>query len=341
MSDSTKQKEPVPQPGSEAEVKSGDTCPVPTMTSTHMPDFASGPIFRPILRMGWPSIIGFLAVNIYDVVDLFWIAKLGAGHVAAIALFEGFYWVLIASNDIAGLGSVAVISRRYGENNMAAAATAIKETFILKLVCALFSGILGLIFLEDLMRLMGAKGEVVDLGVQYGRIHMFAMGFFFCAYSVFTSLRSIEAPKRAMALMLFGSILNMILDPLLIFGIGPFPELGIAGAAWASAIAYTITLGIGLYMFFAGGRDYSACRHLWCSRRGGLRCDYARNAAGNPGHFWTRSGSIPADWKYARRRNEGSALEDGISIDPVCRRHHYCDHAGHVHLRTADPGILL
>ena len=216
------------------------------------PEFATGSIFRPILRMGWPSIIGFLAVNLYDIIDLFWVAKLGVGHVAAIALFEGFYWVLISTNDIAGLGSVAIISRRYGEGKLDAAATAIKEAFILKWICALISGVVGWIFLEDLMKLMGARGEVIDLGVTYGRIHMLALGFYFCAYSVFTSLRGVEAPKRAMALMLFGAVLNMVLDPFLIFGWGPFPELGIAGAAWASAIAYAVTFIIGLYVFFAG-----------------------------------------------------------------------------------------
>lgn len=224
------------------------------------PDFAKGSIFRPILRMGLPSIIGFLSVNIYDIADMFWVAKLGAGHVAAIALFEGFYWVLIASNDIAGLGSVAIISRRYGEGKLDHTAAAIKETFILKWICALISGIIGLIFLRPLMIIMGAQGEVIDLGVQYGRIHMIALGFYFCSYSVFTSLRSVEAPMMAMALMLFGAIFNMFLDPLLIFGVGPFPRLGIAGAAWASAISHTLTLAIGLFIFFS---RYSPVRLHW------------------------------------------------------------------------------
>ncbi len=241
-------------------VESDEVHRLPGLPTSHLPDFATGSIFRPILRMGWPSIIGFLAVNLYDLADLFWVAKLGAGHVAAIALFEGFYWVLIATNDVAGLGSVAIISRRYGEGNFDAAAASIKETFILKWICALFSGIIGWIFMEDLMILMGAKGEVVELGVIYGRIHMLALGFYFCAYSVFTSLRSIEAPKKAMVLMLAGAIFNMILDPLLIFGVGPFPELGIAGAAYASAIAYVVTLTVGLILFFT---RFSPIRLQW------------------------------------------------------------------------------
>jgi len=237
----------------EHQIQEGDTCPVEALPTGHMPEFATGPIFRPIFRMGWPSIIGFLAINVYDIIDLFWVSKLGAMHVAAIALFEGFHWVLIAPNDIAGFGSVAVISRRYGEGKIGHTAAAIKESFILKWLCALVPGSFGYIFMEDLMRLMGAQGEVITLGTAYGRVHMLAFGFYFCSYSVFTSLRSIEAPIRAMILMVFGAILNMILDPFLIFGWGPFPELGIAGAALASAIAYTITLIVGLAVFFLGG----------------------------------------------------------------------------------------
>lgn len=217
-----------------------------------VPEFAKGSIFRVILRMGMPSLIGFLSINMYDLADMFWVSKLGSQYIAAIALFEGFFWVLCSTNDIAGLGSISVISRRYGQGRLTHAATAIKETFLLKILCAVGSSIIGLIFLRDLMRLMGAEGEVVELGVAYGRVRLMALPIFFCTYSVFTSLRSIEAPKMAMSLMLIGNLMNAVIDPLLIFGIGPFPELGIAGAAWASAFSYTITLMLGLYVLFTG-----------------------------------------------------------------------------------------
>jgi len=217
-----------------------------------LPDFAQGSILRVILRMCLPSVIGFMAVNLYDLAAMFWVAKLGPQYVAAIAIFEAFYWVLIFTNEIAGLGSIAIIARRYGEGNLAAAETAIKETFILKWICALVSGSLGLIFLRPLMILMGADAEVAELGVQFGRIHMLGMGLYFSSYSVFTSLRCIEAPKMAMNVMLLGAFLNMALDPLFIFGIGPFPRLGIAGAAVGSIISYAVTFAIGLILFYSG-----------------------------------------------------------------------------------------
>lgn len=212
--------------------------------------FMRGSILGAILRMGLPSIIGFVAINVYDLADIFWVAKLGPQHVAAIALFEGFYWVLTSTNEVAGLGSIAIISRRYGEGDLARTGVAIKETFILKWLCASLSAAIGLFFLRPLLGLMGAEGEVLDLGVQYGRVRLLAMGFYFGSYSVFTSLRCIEAPRQAMWLMLFGTILNLCLDPFLIFGWGSFPRLGIAGAAVASAISYALVFLLGLWLFF-------------------------------------------------------------------------------------------
>jgi putative MATE family efflux protein len=216
------------------------------------PDFTQGSLLRLVLRMGLPSVIGFLALNAYDLANMFWVSRLGPQYVAAIALFDGLLWVLTFTNEVAGLGSIAVISRRYGEGNLSAAAAAIKETFILKWILAIISGTIGLIFLRPLMELMGAQGEVLELGMQFGRVHLIGLGIFFSAYTVFTSLRCIEAPKTAMIVMLFGCLLNAGLDPLFIFGIGPFPKLGITGAAVAAMISYAATLGLGWYVLASG-----------------------------------------------------------------------------------------
>ncbi len=78
-------------------------------------DHTEGSIIGSILRMGLQSMIGFLSGTIYDLVDMFWLARLGAPQVAAVTIFATFYWVLGSANQIVGAGSVSVISRRYGE----------------------------------------------------------------------------------------------------------------------------------------------------------------------------------------------------------------------------------
>ncbi|MCP4546511.1 MAG: MATE family efflux transporter [bacterium] len=215
-------------------------------------DHTEGSVVSSILRMGLPTMLGFGAAYAYDLVDMFWLAKLGKNSVAAVTIFFAFYWVISSANQIAGSGSVAIISRRFGEKDMPATAAAIKEAILLKLLLALLFGIPGLLILRPVLGMIGAEGEVWDLAETYGRILLLGLGVNFASFTIYTALRGVGDPNKAMTLQIAGVVLNMALDPLLIFGWGIFPELGIAGAAWASIIAYGITFLIGLGIFYGG-----------------------------------------------------------------------------------------
>jgi len=202
--------------------------------------------------MGIPSMIGFAALNIYDIVDMFWVAKLGAEPVAAITIFSAFYWVISAANQIAGTGSLAVISRRYGEKDFPETERAIKDTIILKWVLAIFFGCIGFFLIDKILALLGAKGEVLSMGIRYGRVQFLGLGFAFSTFTIYTALRGIGNPNMAMAIMLGSTALNLILDPFLIFGWWFFPELGVVGAAVASVTSFTTAFLAGLLVFYAG-----------------------------------------------------------------------------------------
>lgn len=202
--------------------------------------------------MGIPSMIGFAALNVYDLVDMFWVAKLGAEPVAAITIFSAFFWVISSANQIAGVGSVAIISRRYGEKDYPETERAIKDTIILKWLLAVLFGIIGFFLVDKILVLLGAKGEVVSMGISYGKIQFLGLGFFFSTFTIYTALRGIGNPSMAMAIMLGSTALNMILDPFFIFGWWFFPELGVVGAAVASVISYIIAFSTGLVIFFSG-----------------------------------------------------------------------------------------
>jgi len=202
--------------------------------------------------MGIPSMIGFAALNVYDIVDMFWVAKLGAEPVAAITIFSAFFWVISSANQIAGVGSVAVISRRYGEKNHPETERAIKDTIILKWVLAIFFGTIGFLLIDKILVLLGAKGEVVSMGISYGKVQFIGLGFAFSTFTIYTALRGIGNPNMAMAIMLGSTALNMILDPFFIFGWWFFPEMGVVGAAVASVISYTVAFCTGLVIFFSG-----------------------------------------------------------------------------------------
>lgn len=218
-------------------------------------DHTEGSIIRSILAMGLPSMIGFGMGNIYDLIDMYWLSRLGPEPVAAITILGPALWVIFSANTIVGSGSVAIISRRYGEKDPVETERAIKETILLKWIAALFFGILGYIFAPVILRLLGARDLVLEMGVTYGRIIFAGLGFGFATYSIFTALRGVANPVKAMILMISFNVLNMILDPLLIFGVWIFPKMGVAGAALASVISYAVAFTAGLIIFYTGGAN--------------------------------------------------------------------------------------
>lgn len=215
-------------------------------------DYTEGSIVGSILKMGLPSMFGFLAQHIYSIVDMFWVSRLenGTASVAAVTFFANMLWVLFAFNQLIGPGSVAVISRRYGEKEFDRTEAAIKETILLKLLTGAPLAILGWVFMPQALAMLGAEGEAFALGMIYGRILVVGLPVMYATYSIFTGLRGIANPNWAMGLMIGSNILNLILDPLLMFGWGPFPAWGIAGAAYASLFSYTAVFLIGVMLFF-------------------------------------------------------------------------------------------
>ncbi|MCK4656731.1 MAG: polysaccharide biosynthesis C-terminal domain-containing protein, partial [candidate division Zixibacteria bacterium] len=211
-----------------------------------------GSIIKSIYRMGLPSMIGFAAANIYDIIDIFWLSRLGVGPPAALTFFFAFYWVISSANMIAGTGSVAMISQKFGSGDLDLTEASIKETFVLKALLAIAVGAIGYVLLRPVLLLLGAEGTVLEMAVDYGTVMLAAMAFPFCAYTVYTALRGIGNPKWAMALMLSSIALNTILDPFLIFGWWIFPEMGIVGAAWASIIGYAFSVIAGLALLYSG-----------------------------------------------------------------------------------------
>lgn len=214
-------------------------------------DFTEGSITVSILKMGLPSLLGFLVQHVYAMTDMFWVSRLPAAEsaVAAITFFSNLMWVLFAFNSLVGPGSVAVISRRYGEKAYDQTEKAIKETLILKLVFGFVLGVVGLFYLPDMLALLGAQGDALALGISYGRIILVGLPIMYATYSIFTALRGIANPNWAMGLMIGSNVLNLVLDPLLIFGYLGLPALGINGAAYASVASFTITFIVGIVLF--------------------------------------------------------------------------------------------
>ena len=214
-------------------------------------DYTEGPIIASILNMGLPSMFGFLSTNIYSAVDAYWVSRLPEKEagVAAITFFGTLLWFFFSFNQLVGPGSVAVISRRYGEKQYDLAETAIKETLFLKLLFGFIFGILGYFFVPEMLIVLGADDMALEMGTVYGRIMFLGMGIMYATYSIYTAMRGIANPQMAMILMVASNFLNIVLDPIFMFGYFGMPAWGIEGAAFASVLSYTLTFGVGLYLF--------------------------------------------------------------------------------------------
>ncbi len=227
-------------------------------------DYTEGSITRSIIMMGGPSVLGFLASQIYTMVDTWWVAQLPQSHtaVAGMTIFNTLLWFFSAINSMVGSGSVAIISRRYGERDNHGTEMAIVETFVLKFFSALVFTLISIFFLRDLLYLSGARGESLRLGYEYGIVIMTGLPFAYMSFTVWTALRSVANPHMAMIIMLSSALLNVILDPILMFGWLGFPALGIRGAAIATIFAYFLTVVTGLVLFYGG---YANIRLRWAS----------------------------------------------------------------------------
>ena len=123
-------------------------------------------IYKEVLRMGLPSMGGFLLMSLYDVIDIFWLAKLGPEPVAAVTVFTSFLYIMGVFNMIVGIGSVSIISRRFGEGNAVRTEQSIKETILLKFAFGTICGGIALLLLDWAMHYMGAAPDVIPLAIK-------------------------------------------------------------------------------------------------------------------------------------------------------------------------------
>lgn len=204
-------------------------------------DYTHGPIGRAILLLAVPMVIEMMMESVFAVVDVFFVGRLGAAAVATVGLTESLMIVLYTIAFGLSIGATATVSRRIGEKDADGAARAAVQVLALGALLSGAIGILGAIFAPELLALMGADAEVIAVGTPFARLSLAGSATAFLIFLVNAVFRGAGDPAVAMRVLILGNGLNIVLDPALIFGWGPFPELGLAGAA----IATTIGRGIG------------------------------------------------------------------------------------------------
>src|ERR1700691_5376650 len=209
-------------------------------------DFTRGSLNRAILLLAVPMVLEMVLESLFGVVDIFWVGRLGANAVATIGLTESMLSLVFAVAMGLSLSTTAMVARRIGEKDPEGAAVAGVQAIALGLFVSLAVGIPCGIWAPNLLRLMGASPEIVATGSDYTKICLggsFAVLLLFLNNAIF---RGAGDAAIAMRLLWVSNIINLILDPCLIFGWGPFPRLGVTGAALATLTGRSIGV---LYQF--------------------------------------------------------------------------------------------
>jgi putative MATE family efflux protein len=215
-------------------------------------DFTVGPINRALGLLAIPMMLEMAMEAIFAVVDIAFVSRLGTNAIAAVGLTEALITVLYAIAIGLGMGVTAMISRRVGAKDPIAAAYVMGQAIWVGAGLAVLIGIFGVIYAADLLRIMGASEGVISEGKSFTAILLGGNASILYLFLLNAGFRGAGDAPVALRSLTLANGLNIVLDPCLIFGLGPFPEMGVAGAA----VATTIGRGIGvlylLWFLFAG-----------------------------------------------------------------------------------------
>jgi len=200
---------------------------------------------KAILKLSGPLIIAMVLMTTYNLVDAIWVSGLGGNALAAVGFVTPLFMILVGLSNGLGAGATSAISRCIGNRNHKGVNNTAMHTMVITIIVSALLTVLLEIFLHPLLSALGA-GQTINLAVSYGQITFagtILMLFTGAAYGI---LRSEGDTKRTMYAMIISSVVNMILDPILIYMAG----WGIAGAAWATLISQAIVSVVIIYWFF-------------------------------------------------------------------------------------------
>jgi putative MATE family efflux protein len=226
-------------------------------------DFTSGKIGRSILLLSVPMVLEMVMESIFAVVDIYFVSSLGSGAVATVGITESFLTIIYAIGGGLSIGATALVSRRIGEKNREGAATSAVQAIATVVVISLLIAIPGALFARDFLLAMGAETEIAESGYLYTSIMLGGNVVIMLLFINNAIFRSSGDAALSMRVLWLANLFNIILDPLLILGIGPFPELGIMGAAIATTTGRGLAVVYQFYMLFRGrGRVSISTRHI-------------------------------------------------------------------------------
>jgi putative MATE family efflux protein len=225
-------------------------------------DFTEGSLGRAVLLLAVPMILEMSMESIFGVLDVFFVGRLGPSAVAAVGLTESMLVIVFAIAMGLSLSTTAMVARRIGEKDPESASQTAVQAIALGLLVAIPSGIVGVVYARELLGLMGAPAEVAREGAVYTAWILGGNGTILLLFLINAIFRGAGDASLAMRSLALANVVNVLLDPCLIFGLGPFPELGLAGAAIGTTVGRAVGVLYQVRAIAKGPRIVVERRHL-------------------------------------------------------------------------------
>ncbi len=214
--------------------------------------YTEGRILNSLISLALPIIFANILQTTYQLIDTFWLGRLGANAVAAVSLsFPVLFLVLSLGTGLTLAGTVMVSNYKGAENQKMVDFSSSQSVFLIFIISGLLA-VLSYFSAEPLMSIIGAGPEIYDDSVAYFKVSSFGFIFLFMFFIFQSLMRGIGNVMLPVYIILITVFLNLVLDPLFIYGYGPIPGYGVAGAAWASVITQGISAVIGIAILLRG-----------------------------------------------------------------------------------------
>jgi putative MATE family efflux protein len=226
-------------------------------------DYTAINLNRSILLLAIPMVLEMAMESVFAVVDVFFVSRLGADAVATVGITESLITLVFAVALGLSMATTAMVARRIGEGDREEACVAAMQAIWIGLFFSVLIGVTGFLFAADMLRWMGAEAGLLETGSGYAQVLLSGCGTVLMLFLINAIFRGAGNAAIAMRVLWIANAINLVLDPCLIFGLGPFPEMGVAGAAVATTIGRGAGVGLQLWALFGGsGRIALGRRHL-------------------------------------------------------------------------------
>ena len=215
-------------------------------------DYTQIKLSRAVVLLAIPMVFEMIFESFFAVWDIFWVSQLGDNAISVVGITESIMTMVYAIGMGIAMGTTALVSRRVGEKKHGLASIAASQAILMSVLIALFIAVPGVLYPDKILKLMNTAPEVILEGKTYTQLMLGGNILIIVLFINNAIFRSSGNPALSMWVLIFANIVNMVLDPCFIFGWGPFPELGVTGAAVATNTGRGMAVLIQFYLLFSG-----------------------------------------------------------------------------------------